>query len=245
MRTLSVVALALVGLAGSASAQPSFFEEETHFRCYVVGNQTPAPAQNVTLSDQFIRGAQLSIDEPLLFCPPTSKNALPIEEPDEHLTVYGAALELSNHLIVQTEDQFGPRTLRIIGARYLLVPTQKLVGDLDFPRKLNHSWCYEAEGERVRQTVSLDDQFGTDASVRVERPKLFCNPVEKLHGTVRARILEPDVHLTCYEIFAPQRTESQQFGVLNQFERDLFTVTSSQLLCVPSAKGTVTMASTP
>jgi hypothetical protein len=44
------------------------------------------------------------------------------------------------------------------------------------------------------------------------------------------------VHLTCYEIFGPQRTEATTFGVFNQFETDFFTVTSYQLLCVPSAK---------
>jgi hypothetical protein len=246
MKTVHVVAVALLGVTGAVSAQrPVDFEEETHFRCYVVSTQTPEPAEDVTLSDQFIEGAPLTIDEPLLFCPPTSKNGLEIEEPEEHLTMYGAAVELSDHLIVATEDQFGPRTLRIIGARYLMVPTQKLVGGLEFPEELNHSWCYEAEGERVRQTVSLEDQFGTHERVRVERPKLFCNPVEKIHGTETAAILEPEVHLTCYEIFTPQRTRSQQFGILNQFEEDLFTVTSSQLLCVPSAKGEVMSASVP
>ena len=49
-------------------------------------------------------------------------------------------------------------------------------------------------------------------------------------------IEEPEVHLTCYEIFGPQKTQATQFGVSNQFEQDTFTVTSFQLLCVPSEK---------
>ena len=72
--------------------------------------------------------------------------------------------------------------------------------------------------------------------MRVERPHRFCNPVEKVSEAGRFRIIEREVHLTCYEIFGPQKTVAQTFGVLNQFETDDFTVTSHQLLCVPSAK---------
>jgi hypothetical protein len=232
---LSLLGLLVVGAAPTAQAQPVDFEEETHFRCYEISTQTPAPPRTVTLEDQFLEATTLSVDEPELFCPPTSKNGLPIEEPDEHLTTYNAPSPLEPDLIVSTEDQFGLRTLRVIGARELFVPTQKLVGDLDFPRRLNHYWCYEARGPKVGQTVTLDDQFGSD-TVRVERPHRFCNPVEKLVGEDRFRIIEEELHLTCYEIFGPQATEAQSFGVLNQFEEDTFTVTSYQLLCVPSAK---------
>jgi len=78
--------------------------------------------------------------------------------------------------------------------------------------------------------------IGTD-TVRVERPHHFCNPVEKVAGGVTSPILEPDVHLTCYGIFAPQRTRATAFGVRNQIEpEDTFTITAFELLCVPSAK---------
>lgn len=72
--------------------------------------------------------------------------------------------------------------------------------------------------------------------MRVERPHRFCNPVEKVSAEGRFRIIEREMHLICYEIYGPQRTESQTFGVFNQFEGDVFTVTSHQLLCVPSEK---------
>jgi hypothetical protein len=121
-----------------AQAQPVNFEKETHFRCYTISNQTPEPANLVTLDDQFLPPTMLSVDEPELFCAPTSKNGLPIEEPEEHLTTYAAPHPLEPDLNVRTEDQFGQRTLRAIAARELYVPTQKLVGDLGFPRRLNH-----------------------------------------------------------------------------------------------------------
>jgi hypothetical protein len=224
----------------TAWAQRVDFERETHFRCYIVSRQTPQPATPVTLSDQFLEDVPLEVDEPLQFCAPTSKAMLPIEEPEEHLTMYGAATNLTPHLIISTEDQFGPRTLEAVGARVLLVPTQKLTlaGEptgLDFPDKLNHSWCYEVNGEPVNQEVRLEDQFGTD-TVRVEQPQLFCNPVEKVRDGQRTRIEEREVHLTCYDLHGPQQTEATQAGIFNQFERDTFTITAWELLCVPSAK---------
>jgi len=235
-----VIAFGLLGFlltigVPTAQAGRVNFERETHFRCYTISTQTPQPAQTVTLSDQFLQDVTLTIDEPLQFCAPTSKNGLPILAPEEHLTMYGAAHELTPHLRVFTEDQFGPRTLEAVGARVLLVPTQKLVGELGFPTKLNHFWCYDVTGARVGATVTLDDQFGSD-TVRVEQPEYFCNPVEKIHAGVRTRIEEREVHLTCYDIKAPQRTEATSFGVMNQFESDTFTITSFDLLCEPAEK---------
>jgi hypothetical protein len=248
----SVFRIALPALLGvmltaaipSASAQPVDFFRETHFRCYIVSQQTTQPATAVTLSDQFNENVPLEIDEPLQFCAPVSKEGLPIEAPEEHLTMYGAAANLVPHQIIDTEDQFGPRTLEAVGARVLLVPTQKLTvegvpTELPFPKKLNHSWCYEVNGEPVDREVSLKDQFRAD-TVRVEQPVLFCNPVEKVRvidgRRVVTRIEERQVHLTCYDLHQPQRTEATPVGVVNQFEQDTFTITASELLCVPSAK---------
>jgi hypothetical protein len=225
----------LTATATTAREDRAVFPRETHFRCYIVSKQTPEPAKTVTLRDQFIPDATLTVDEPLQFCAPTSKDGAEILEPEEHLTMYRASQELTPNLTVFTEDQFGPRTLEVVGARVLLVPTQKLVGDLEFPRRLNHFRCYEANGERPRVSVTLEDQFGSD-TVRVEQPELFCNPVEKIRDGERFRILERRVHLTCYDIHAPQRTTATQVGVMNQLETDTFTVTSFELLCVPSEK---------
>jgi hypothetical protein len=87
---LALLGLLLIVAVPIARAQPVDFEEETHFRCYTVSNQTPEPANLVTLDDQFRPPTTLSVDEPELFCPPTSKNGLEIEEPEEHLTTYNA-----------------------------------------------------------------------------------------------------------------------------------------------------------
>jgi hypothetical protein len=218
------------------------FEKETHFWCYIVSQQTPQPATPVTLTDQFLENVPLEIDEPLQFCAPVSKNGLPIEEPEEHLTMYAAAANLPAHLIVDTEDQFGKRALEVVGPRVLFVPTQKLAvngveKDLGFPDKLNHWWCYQANGESAKQDVTLEDQFRGPDAVRVELPVYFCNPVEKTRvGSRPTRIEEREVHLTCYDLHGPQSTNPTKVDVFNQFETDTFTITSFELLCVPSAK---------
>jgi hypothetical protein len=232
--------LLAIAVSTAWAQRPVDLAEETHFRCYIVSQQTPRSATSVTLSDQFLQNVTLTVDEPLQFCAPVSKNGLPIEEPEEHLTMYGVAANLSPHLIVETEDQFGPRTLEAVGARVLLVPTRKLAvagvpTGLAFPSKLNHDWCYQVSGEPVDRDVTLQDQFRTD-TVRVEQPVLFCNPVEKLVGGVRTRIEERNVHLTCYDLHGPQATTATKVSILNQFEQDVFTITSYELLCVPSEK---------
>jgi hypothetical protein len=91
--TVTLLGGMLATAAPSAWAQPVDFERETHFRCYIVSRQTPQPSTLITLSDQF-RNVSLEVDEPLQFCAPVSKNGLPIEEPEEHLTMYGAAANL-------------------------------------------------------------------------------------------------------------------------------------------------------
>ncbi len=237
-RVSALVVLGLLVVVTLPTAQaPVDFKKETHFRCYVVSQQTPQGPEPFVLSDQFVKDAAFMSGEPLMFCAPTSKNGQKIEKPEEHLTMYPAEQKkLADRLIVQTEDQFGKRTLEVINSEVLLVPTQKLVGNLKFPSELNHYWCWAARGERVRQEVTLDDQFSGPDTVRVEHPALFCNPVKKVHDGKTFNILEKDLHLTCYDIFGPKRTEATQFGVKNQFEQDTFTVTSFQLLCVPSAK---------
>jgi hypothetical protein len=239
-RLIVPLALAIVSSGTDVAAQKADFEKETHFRCYIVSQQTTQPATPVRLDDQFLPVTPIEVDEPLQFCAPTSKNGVEIEAPEEHLTMYGAAANLTPHLSVQTRYQFGPRTLEAVGARVLLVPTQKVAVEgiltgLPVPRRLNHYWCYEVRGEPVNREFDLEDQFRKD-TVRVEQPVLFCNPVEKTVGKDVERIVEKEVHLTCYDIHARQSTNPTRVDILNQLEEDTFTITSFELLCVPSAK---------
>jgi Concanavalin A-like lectin/glucanases superfamily len=97
-------------------------------------------------------------------------------------------------------------------------------------KEVDHFKCYEAKGEPVNVTVTLQDQFGVEPQVLVGTPKLFCNPVDK-NGE---GIANPAAHLTCYEI----KGEDKELVVSmrNQFGEQVLKVEKSELLCVPSEK---------
>ena len=98
---------------------------------------------------------------------------------------------------------------------------------------IDHYKCYEAKGYAPRETINLEDQFGKERGVRVGKPAFFCNPVNK-NGE---GILDPEVHLTCYEI--ERKGEKRDVVVENQFGEQTLTVDEPELLCVPSGKTAV------
>jgi hypothetical protein len=98
---------------------------------------------------------------------------------------------------------------------------------------IDHYKCYEAKGHAPRETVNLEDQFGKEPKVRVGKPAFFCNPVNK-NGE---GILNPEVHLTCYEI--ERKGGKRDVVVENQFGEQTLTVDEPELLCVPSGKTAV------
>jgi len=112
-------------------------------------------------------------------------------------------------------------------------------GDLHFQTYVNvvlaldHFKCYEAKGQAPRETVDLEDEFGKEPKVRVGKPAFFCNPVNK-NGE---GILNPEVHLTCYEI--ERKGEKRDVVVENQFGEQTLTVEEPELLCLPSGKTAV------
>src|SRR5688572_3683498 len=110
LNSYRIANLALLGLI-LAVAAPSAWAQvppppETHFRCYIVSEQTPQAPTDVTLDDQFPPDAatEIAIDEPLQFCAPVSKNGEVVDKPEEHLTMYGAAANLVPHQLIETED---------------------------------------------------------------------------------------------------------------------------------------------
>lgn len=90
--------------------------------------------------------------------------------------------------------------------------------------------------ERVTETVTLSDQFGT-RTVRLEEIDWLWNPAEKRRvGHEPSPILRPSEHYACYEI--PYiSTASRTVHVRNQFVGDsTLTVGRPLALCTPAAK---------
>jgi len=102
------------------------------------------------------------------------------------------------------------------------------------PAPLDHFLCYKAWGRKVDVDVRLQDQFGPEEEVKVKRPKLFCNPVDK-NGE---GIFDPTAHLTGYEIKDRGDKVRRRVTLKNQFDEQEQTVMieKPKLLLVPTQK---------
>jgi len=247
IRPLATYALALLiaaaPVAVNAAGKPPKGPGQTslkldHFWCYIVSSQTPQDSIEVTLEDQF-QTTTVVVGEPLQFCNPVQKTiggvVTQIVDLTDHLTMYNllTAAPLSTAATFTATNQFGSTQFTVDKATAIMVPTQK--NTLAFPDGLDHYLCYPVSGASVEQAASLTDQFQT-RDVIVAKPALFCNPVQKTFGNTTSRIHNRAAHLTCYNTRLPQSTDQRTIDILNQFEQDTYTVTTTQLLCAPSTK---------
>jgi hypothetical protein len=242
-----VAAVGILCTSGIALAQGQGQVDEQHFRCYIISQQTPQPAAEITLDDQFTSGPMSTMaGEPVMFCPPTAKSVdqdeFPIEDEQEHYALYNAPGVAVPRTVLVT-DQFGTNVpWQITTPKYVMVPTAKTVvidgEDVTFDDRenMNHYWCYEASGPRPNVRATLEDQFSGPDVVRVTRPTLFCAPAEKVHGSETFEILDENLHLACYEIHGKQKTEQHTLTAQNQFETDQWQTAAWEILCAPAAK---------
>lgn len=112
---------------------------------------------------------------------------------------------------------------------------------------LGHFKCYKSKGDSANALVDLDDAFGPESDVMVEKPKLFCNPVVKTHDGEVTEIADDTAHLTGYmlknlhddkddedEHIKRRVTLSNQFG-----DGQIMIVKKPEYLFVPSEKNGV------
>jgi hypothetical protein len=125
------------------------------------------------------------------------------------------------------------------------------IGAFAFPScaRPDHFKAYEVDREDPRfqrENVLLEDQFGRQV-VRVERPELLLNPVEKQRqGGNPEPVRRPDVHLKCYGIkqVRDEDNDDDELGRLNRTVRvsNQFTakttirVKKARSLCTPASK---------
>jgi len=218
-----------------------------HFWCYIISKEAESnPAVTATLKDQFQTASDVSVGTPLQFCNPVQKTigrgtpgeiVTPIVNVNDHLTMYGLqrSAPLPATQTLTATNQFGVQQLTVDNASTLMVPTQKMLENLRFPTRLDHFLCYPVTAASIAQPVFLQDQFQKE-NVTVEQPVLFCNPVAKTIDNKTTRIQNQAAHLLCYNIRLPQSTTARQVPIQNQLEKDTFTLTTTEMLCVPSTK---------
>jgi hypothetical protein len=135
---------------------------------------------------------------------------------------------------IQIANQFGnDQTLDLTYRHFLAVPSEKNVPPTP---PLDHFKCYQTVPEEpLNLEVGLLDQFHSDYLSAVVGPSMmFCNPVDKVHGTVTTTS-NPDNHLTVYWIETLKGSWS--VTVHNQFGDDQeLTVWGPVALAVPTQK---------
>ena len=131
-------------------------------------------------------------------------------------------------------NQFGRQKLRTGAATELAVPTFKMLPGHEPPVGLDHFKCYRAKGDPLDESVVLKDQF-QGVQVKVGAPALFCNPTLKIHNGEKTKISHPEAHLTCYRTL-PSTPFDKVLPVSNQFGKAKLSLSSPNLLCVPSFK---------
>jgi hypothetical protein len=225
--------LVLVGAMPATAKVP----ELDHFFCYKAKGQTIGV--KVALQDQFDSHPVVTVvGAPARFCNPVTKvhdNVVTeIRDPDAHLTFYRIRPVVSSLWSVLVANQFGRQKLRVGAATELAVPTFKMLPGHEPPADLDHFKCHRATGDRVDESVVLKDQF-QGAQVRVGAPVLFCNPTLKIHNGETTKVSHPEAHLTCYRTL-PSTPFDKVVPVRNQFGKAKLSLSSPNLLCVPSLK---------
>jgi hypothetical protein len=283
MKNVQLFAVCSLFAAASAiaaqPAPPTIPADLDHFNCYL----SPGPIQpaSALLQDQFdvappsatfLPGLFESVTDlrSLLFCNPAQKTTssgvtTPILHPDAHLLMYLINPQASTPRRVTVVNQFGTFTLQTGRAVILAVPSGKALlstaapptfPPIPPPQELDHFKCYAAAGDDVDAAVSLTDQFRTE-QVRVLRPFLFCNPVQKevLNANnplgavpvITTPITHPLSHLTCYLTtpvpFQGVVIYNNQFAIPGTVPT--LALSQSELLCVPSAKASWSVIPTP
>lgn len=128
-----------------------------------------------------------------------------------------------------------------VGALLVMIPAVRSgaqvspTGPLDMIA--NHYKCYKiTEWDHFTPVDHrLTDQFNTDHPADVLRPSLLCNPVKKDD----TKIVNPNIHLVCYDILVDQDPTEKKADIKNQYGGNTVKTFEPELLCLPSLKSEV------
>jgi len=203
--------------------------------------------EGVNLKDQFIPdGEDVTVKGPYYFANPVKKTVVEngdvakIEDEDLHWVLYDIRADQPTSIdkTIQIANQFGnDQILDLTYRDVLAVPSEKNVPPTP---PLDHFKCYTTLPQPpLEWGVNLLDQFHSDYFDGVVMdPIMFCNPVDKVHGSVTISS-NPDNHLTVYKLID---TPDNWYTVTidNQFNdagaQQTLTVHGPVALAVPTQK---------
>jgi hypothetical protein len=217
-----------------------------HYLVYQVVEEPEYVMEDVNLKDQFIPdGEEVTVWWPWLFANPVKKTVVggavsAVEDPDLHWVLYDISDEVpSIDKRIQIANQFGnDQVLDLTYRDTLAVPSQKNVPPTP---PLDHFKCYQTlPQDPLELVMDVWDQFHEEYLYTwVMDPMMFCNPVDKVHGTVETSS-NPDNHLTVYNLHGETTKGWWTVTVDNQFNDaavpQTLTVYGPVALAVPTQK---------
>jgi hypothetical protein len=190
----------------------------------------------VNLTDQFGGDPEVMVYEAAYFANPVRKTykgeVMEIVNPEVHAVIYwitGDYFETE----LEVDNQFGEQTLDVYGPGFLAVPSAKIAPPVP---PLDHFKCYDVVGAPfLGDYVQLMDQFDFYFDVLVWSADWFCNPVDKWYMGEPTPIVNPNNHLTVYNI-TPEYQTYWYVEVDNQFGPQQLDVYGPVALAAPTTK---------
>lgn len=205
-----------------------------HYKVYLVNQPQQPPTRTVFLRDQFGLGPS-QVFRMEKFATPAVKDGFPLFDPITHYDWWRINPVPFSATVFAT-NQFGAeQELHLKQSEYLLTPSLKFPQPGQVLPLRNHYRCYSVDGPSPARLVTVQDQFGFNQAF-VDSARMFCTPVEKQDPTGFYPILDPEAHLTCYDIHKTPPTQVQTVVVQDQFGFWDIIIVQDQLLCVPTFK---------
>lgn len=205
-----------------------------HFKVYKQYELTGP--EEVSLRGQFDRKpVRAKLQQMDYFANPVRKNRARIWDKNAHLGFYQLHGPSEPKRVVVIRNQFGLQKLILGRPVYLLVPSEKIEKGSAFPKNLDHYKAYDVlEGQAIFEKVRLADQIDKQEKISVEKPRLFCVPVRKVHGKKKFGVRKRKAHLTFYDI-TPKIYKVPKRGK-DQFGKHKLLLATSVFLGVPTIK---------
>jgi len=256
MRRIKRGVILVLGFAvavAALQANAGYAQNYDHFKTYLTSGPPLMLPVEVELTDQFGTVGGM-VDVMVFFSNPVEKtppgeDPSPILHPDYHLTWYNFMGTAAGPFEISVSNQFGAdQRLVVENPALLLLPAEKLLIDEtpaghSAPVGLDHYLCYDVTSAPMfgLAGVMLEDQFFSE-EVEVGQARFFCNPAQKevlgpppyVPGLYP--IIDPDNHLTCYQITSTTPPPFLSVLAEDQFGNPEFTVLQDEFLCVPSTK---------
>ncbi len=223
-----------------------------HFLTYQVNESKNTPKFEKTeswLGDLFGEG-DYRVEKPYRLLNPVDKNDEGLYDTETHMVAYKLKQQdykkTDGYDKILVENQFGEISLDIRKAKLLLVPSAK--NHDDYPEELapyaaDHFKCYDVKVTKntpkfeKRYVNVYDPNFDEDRKLEVKNPRLYCNPVQKIHGDYTGTILSPETPLVCYDVKKAKGEENHDRTSVftnNQFGPEALDTKKEKELCVPS-----------